>query len=79
MVESQLLGGCSQCLGLLLTASLSLPRMLFVTVVPSRSPPASSGHPATPSDILLPSADCTLQSRAGAGRRGQPHSESQGI
>lgn len=48
-----------------------------MTVVPSRWPPASSGHPATPSDTLLPNAGCTLQSQAGAGRRGQPRSEPQ--
>lgn len=47
-----------------------------MTVAPSHLPPASSGHPATPSGTLLPSAGCTLQSQAGAGRRGQLPSES---
>lgn len=51
--------------------------MLSVTVVPSRLPPASSAHPETPSVTLLPSAGCTLQSQAGAGRRGQLPSEAQ--
>lgn len=46
--------------------------MLFVTVAPSLSPPASPGRPALPSATLLPSAGCTLQSPAGVGRRGQP-------
>lgn len=46
-------------------------RMPCVTVAPSLSPPASPGHPALPSATLLPSADCTLQSLAGVGRRGQ--------
>lgn len=48
-----------------------------MTVVPSHLPLASSGHPATPSATPLPSAGCTLQSQAGAGRRGQLPSESQ--
>lgn len=56
---------------LLLTSFLSPPRMLFVTVAPSLSPPASPDHPALPSATLLPSVGCTLQSPAGVGRRGQ--------
>lgn len=55
---------------LLLTFCLPLPRMLFVTVAPSLSPPASPVRPALPSATLLPSAGCTLQSPAGVGRRG---------
>lgn len=65
----QPLGG--QCLLAPPDFFLPSPRMLFVTVAPSLSPPASPGRPALPSATLLPSAGCTLQSRAGVGRRGQ--------